>query len=90
MYAATSILLQAIQSTKGDTTPSVFRQALKNGKFTTPWGEVSFNSDRVGIGNAYIMKAIKSGNTYTTADVYKYANVVKEEPASVRDVAPKM
>jgi len=36
------------------------------------------------------MKAVKSGNTYTTADVYKYANVVKEEPVSVRDVAPKM
>ena len=90
MYAATSILLQAIQSTKGDTTPSVFRQALKNGKFKTPWGQVSFSSDRVGIGNAYIMKVVKSGNTYTTTDVYKYANVVKEEPASVRDVAPKM
>jgi branched-chain amino acid transport system substrate-binding protein len=90
MYAATSILLQAIQSTKGDTTPLVFRQALKKGKFKTPWGEVSFNSDRVGIGNAYIMKAVKSGNTYTTTDVYKYENVVKEEPESVRDAAPKM
>ena len=90
MYAATSILLQAIQSTKGDTTPSAFRQALKNGKFKTPWGEVSFNSNRVGIGNAYIMKVIKSGNTHTTTDVYKYENVVKEEPESVRDVAPKM
>ncbi len=90
MYAATSILLQAIQSTKGDTTPAVFRQALKNGKFKTPWGQVSFSSDRVGIGNAYIMKVVKSGNTYTTTDVYKYANVVKEEPASMRDVAPKM
>jgi branched-chain amino acid transport system substrate-binding protein len=90
MYAATSILLQAIQSTKGDTTPAVFRQALKNGKFKTPWGEVSFNSNRVGIGNAYIMKAIKSGNTFTTTDVYKYENVVKEEPDSVKDLAPKM
>ena len=90
MYAATSILLQAIQSTKGDTTPAVFRQALKNGKFKTPWGEVSFNSNRVGIGNAYIMKAIKSGNTFTTTDVYKYENVVKEEPDNVRDIAPKM
>jgi ABC-type branched-subunit amino acid transport system substrate-binding protein len=90
MYAATSILLQAIQSTKGDTTPSAFRQALKNGKFKTPWGEVSFNSNRVGIGNAYVMKVIKSGNTHTTVDVYKYENVAKEEPESVRDVAPKM
>ncbi len=90
MYAATSILLQAIQSTKGDTTPAVFRQALKSGKFKTPWGQVSFNSDRVGVGNAYIMKAVKSGDTYATTDVYKYENVVKEEPASVRDVAPKM
>jgi ABC-type branched-subunit amino acid transport system substrate-binding protein len=90
MYAATSILLQAIQSTKGDTTPSAFRQALRNGKFKTPWGEVSFNSNRVGIGNAYLMKVIKSGNTHTTTDVYRYENVAKEEPESVRDVAPKM
>ena len=90
MYAATTILLQAIQSTNGDTTPAVFRQALKNGKFKTPWGEVSFNNDRVGIGNAYIMKAVKSGNTYATTDVFKYSNVAKEEPVNVRDVAPKM
>jgi branched-chain amino acid transport system substrate-binding protein len=90
MYAATTILLQAIQNTKGDTTPAVFRQALKTGKFKTPWGPVSFSNNRVGIGNAYIMRAVKSGNTYMTTDAYKFENVVKEEPENVKDVAPKM
>jgi ABC-type branched-subunit amino acid transport system substrate-binding protein len=90
MYSAVTILLQAIQSTKGDTTPAVFRAALKNGKFKTPWGQVSFNADRVGVGNTYIMKVVKDGNTYTRTDVYKYENVVRDEPAKAKNVAPKM
>ena len=90
MYSAVTILLQAIQSTKGDTTPAVLRATLKNGKFKTPWGQVSFNEDRVGVGNAYIMKIIKDGNTYIPTDVYKYENVVRSEPASAKDAAPKM
>lgn len=90
MYAATSILLQAIESTKGDTTPPVLRGALKKGKFKTPWGPVSFSDGRVGIGNAYIMKVVKDGNTYTRTDVYKYENVVRDEPAKAKDAAPKM
>jgi branched-chain amino acid transport system substrate-binding protein len=90
MYAATTILLQAMQATNGDTTPAKLREAQKSGKFKTPWGQVSFGNDRVGVGNAYIMKVIKSGDTYTTKDVYKYENVVREEPAKDKDVAPKM
>jgi len=90
MYVATSILLQAIESTKGDTTPAALREALKKGKFKTPWGPVSFSDKRVGIGNAYIMKVIKEGNTYTRTDAYKYENVVRDEPAKAKDVAPKM
>lgn len=90
MYAATSILLQAIESTKGDTTPAVFREALKKGKFKTPWGLLSFSEGRVGTGTAYIMKVVKDGSTYTRTDVHKYENVVKDEPASAKDAAPKM
>ena len=90
MYAATSILLQAIESTKGDTTPVVLREALKKGKFKTPWGPVSFSAGRVGTGNAYVMKVVKDGNTYTRTDVYKYENVVRDEPANAKDAAPKM
>ena len=81
MYSAVTILLQAIESTKGDTTPAVLRKALHNGKFKTPWGQVSFNDGRVGIGNAYIMKVVKDGNTYIRTDVHKYENVVRNEPA---------
>ncbi|MBW1803247.1 MAG: ABC transporter substrate-binding protein [Deltaproteobacteria bacterium] len=90
MYSAVSILLQAIQSTKGDTTPAVLRSALKKGKFKTPWGPVSFNKDRVGIGNAYIMKVVKEGNSYSRTDAYKYENVARDEPAEAKNAAPKM
>jgi branched-chain amino acid transport system substrate-binding protein len=90
MYSAVTILLQAIQSTKGDTTPAVLRKALEKGKFKTPWGPVSFSDGRMGIGNAYIMKVVKEGDTYTRADVYKYENAVRDEPAKARNVAPKM
>ena len=90
MYSAVTILLQAIQSTKGDTTPAVFRKALKKGKFKTPWGPVSFSDGRVGIGNAYIMKVVKDGNTYTRTDVYTYENVLRDEPTKAKDAAPKM
>jgi ABC-type branched-subunit amino acid transport system substrate-binding protein len=90
MYAATSILLQAIDQAKGDTTPAVFRKALHTGKFKTPWGQVSFNNGQVGIGNTYILKVVKEGNNYTRTDVYKYENVLRNEPAKDKDAAPKM
>lgn len=90
MYTATSIILQAIESTKGDTTPAVLREALKKGKFKTPWGPLSFSENRVGVGNAYIMKVIKEGDNYVRTGVYKYENVVKDEPAKFKDIAPKM
>lgn len=90
MYTATSIILQAIESTNGNTTPSVLREALKKGKFKTPWGLLSFSDGRVGVGNAYIMKVIKEGDNYIRTDVFKYENVVKEEPSKFRNIAPKM
>ena len=90
MYSAVTIMLQAIESTKGDTTPAILRAALKKGKFKTPWGPVSFSDGRVGTGNTYILKAVKDGNTYTRTDVYKYENVVRDEPANAKDAAPKM
>jgi branched-chain amino acid transport system substrate-binding protein len=90
MYAATSILLQAVESTKGDTTPAVLRKALHTGKFKTPWGQVSFNNGQVGIGNTYILKVVKEGNNYGRTDVHKYENVLRNEPANAKDAAPKM
>jgi len=90
MYTATSIILQAIESTKGDTTPAVLREALKKGKFKTPWGPLSFSEGRVGTGNTFIMKVIKEGDNYIRTDVYKYENVVKDEPAKYVNIAPKM
>ena len=90
MYVSTSIFLQAVDSTKGDTTPAVLRKALHTGKFKTPWGQVSFNNGQVGIGNEYILKIVKDGTTYTRTDVYKFENVLRNEPASAKDAAPKM
>jgi branched-chain amino acid transport system substrate-binding protein len=90
MYAGVSILLQAIDLAKGDTTPAVLRKALHTGKFKTPWGHVSFNNGQVGIGNTYILKVVKEGNQYTRTDVYKYENVLRDEPAKDKDAAPKM
>jgi hypothetical protein len=55
----------------------------------TPGGR-SIQPDGVGVGNAYIMKIIKDGNTYIPTDVHKYGNVVRGEPASAKDAAPKM
>jgi ABC-type branched-subunit amino acid transport system substrate-binding protein len=90
MYAATSILLQAIDLAKGDTTPAAFRKALHTGKFKTPWGQVAFNNGQTGIGNTYILKVVKEGNNYTRTDVYTYKNVLRNEPEKDKDAAPKM
>ena len=90
MYAATSILLQAIDMAKGDTTPAAFQRALHTGKFKTPWGQVSFNNGQTGIGNTYILKVVKEGNNYTRTDVYTYKDVLRNEPAKDKDAAPKM
>ncbi len=90
MYVGTSIVLQAIENAKGDTTPSVLRTSLKKIKAKTPWGPVSFTDGRVGIGNLYIMKVVKEGGKYIGVDTYKYDNVVRDEPADAKDKAPKM
>ncbi len=90
MYATTSILLQAIDSAKGDTTPAVLRKALHTGTFKTPWGPVTFKNGQVGIGNTYILKVVKEGNTYTRTDAYKYENVLRNEPSEAKNAAPKM
>jgi branched-chain amino acid transport system substrate-binding protein len=90
MYAATSIVLQAVDFAKGDTTPAALRKALHTGKFKTPWGPVSFNNGQVGIGNTYILKVVKEGDNYTRTDVFKYENVLRNEPAKDKDAAPKM
>jgi ABC-type branched-subunit amino acid transport system substrate-binding protein len=90
MYVATSILLQAIDASKGDTTPAVLRKALHTGKFKTPWGPVTFNNSQVGTGDTYILKVVKEGNTYIRRDVYKFPNVLRNEPPNAKDAAPKM
>jgi hypothetical protein len=44
----------------------------------------------VGVGNDYIMKVVKDGNTYTRTDAYKFENAARDEPPKARNVAPKM
>jgi ABC-type branched-subunit amino acid transport system substrate-binding protein len=89
-YVSVHALLEAIKSTNGDTTPAVFNKALKNLQCDTPWGKLTFNDQGIGIGNIYVLKYVKSGEHYAVSNVYTYPPGIRDEPANVKDIAPKM
>lgn len=89
-YISVHALLEAIKTTNGDTTPAVFNKALKNLQCNTPWGKLGFNDQGIGIGSMYILKVVKSGDRYVVNNAYTYPQAIRDEPANVKDMAPKM
>lgn len=89
-YQSTYAALSAIQSTNGDTTPSVLDPAIEKLNIDTPWGKLSFDQQGIGIASEYIMKVVKQGDQYVRTDVKTYNQVTRAEPASAKGAAPTM
>ena len=73
------LYLEALKLTGGDTTPAKVNDALLKVKVDTPAGTVSFNNQRLGIGDLYIAKSVKVPDSavggaridWQVLDVYK-------------------
>ena len=89
-YVTIQLFLEAVEATNGDTSPAAIEAALREIEADTPWGPVSFDEDGVGIGNMYIFKVVKKGERYLNDIVATYEQVRKDEPADIRNIAPKM
>jgi branched-chain amino acid transport system substrate-binding protein len=63
-YEAMSVVLQALEATKGDSDPEKLRQAMFRVKMETPSGQLAFTPSGIGIRDVHIMEAKKIGNEY--------------------------
>lgn len=81
IYVATTLFLEAVEATKGDTTPEKIINALKQVKVDTPGGKVSFTNERVGIGDQYILKVVKIEGKYMLEVLETNSQVVLKAPS---------
>jgi len=90
MYMSVRTALEGIKATGGDTRHEVLSKGLRNLKYKSPWGMVSFRKDGLGIGDQKILKVIKTGDRYHRTAIHSYNQIELCEPEKVKDLAPKM
>jgi len=90
MYTSVSVYLQAVKKANGDTTPAKVGEILKTGTFDTPWSKVTFDSNRVAIGNKYVLVITNVNGKYIRTVAKTYENVPRDIPAEAEGKAPKM
>jgi branched-chain amino acid transport system substrate-binding protein len=77
----TSILLKALEATRGDTTPKVLLKALTNVSVDTAQGHAEVkHPDGVGEADIYITKCIKIGDRYSWQPIQKIPKVGRPYP----------
>ena len=89
-YMSVRLAVEAIKTTKGDTSKEAICSALRNLKWESPWGLISFTGDGLGIGESFVIKAVKEGDRYYWKDIYTYKQIVRDIPPEIKGKAPKM
>lgn len=74
-YTATSIVLAALEATKGDTTYEKLKQAILGLRMETPQGPLSFTPSGIAITNRYICEARVVKGAYVWDPIYIYSDV---------------
>jgi branched-chain amino acid transport system substrate-binding protein len=74
-YEAATIVLAALEATKGDTDPEKLRAAILKLKLDTPLGPVSFTPSGVAVRDTHIVEAKKVGDEYAWVSIKKYPQV---------------
>lgn len=74
-YTVASIVLAALETTKGDTTYENLNQTILNLKLDTPLGPLSFTPSGVAVTNRYIVEARKIDGEYVWEPIYTYPNL---------------
>jgi branched-chain amino acid transport system substrate-binding protein len=76
-----SFYLEAVKATNGDTSPAKINEALHKAKVNTQAGTFSFTPAGLGIGDLYMLKAVKvSTGVYGWSPFDKYAQVALDAP----------
>jgi len=75
-YTTALIIIEALKTTDGDTTPEVFMDALLNVSLEGPGGLVSFDqTTKAIVWNIYICEVVKNDAGYQLGDVFTYESV---------------
>jgi branched-chain amino acid transport system substrate-binding protein len=74
-YEATSIILEALKATGGETKPAILNEAIRNVKMDLPSGITSFNKEGVGIGDLNILKTVLKDGKIAWEPIIKYKQV---------------
>ena len=64
-------------------------EALRNMKWESPWGMISFTSDGLGIGDSFVIEAVKEGDRYYWKDIHTYEQIVRDIPPEIKGSAPE-
>lgn len=75
-YAMTTLFLEAVQATRGETSHEAINKALGKIKVELPGGNFHFTSEGLGVGDQYILKVVKKDGRYIWDVVKKYDQVV--------------
>jgi branched-chain amino acid transport system substrate-binding protein len=74
-YEAASVILSALEATKGDTDPEKLRSAILKLRYETALGPVSFTPAGVAVRDTYVVEVKKVGDEYAWVPVKKYPQV---------------
>jgi branched-chain amino acid transport system substrate-binding protein len=74
-YESTSIVLQALEATRGDTDPEKLRQAMFRVALETPSGPLSFTPSGIAIRDVHILEARKVGSEYGWVPLRTYPQI---------------
>ena len=77
-YRSTSVFLEAVEATGGDTTPETIINAIKGMTLDSPAGPVTITEARAGTPMVYIVECNKADGTYVWDVLDTYINVMPE------------
>ena len=89
-YMSVRLAIEAVKATGGDTSHEALNEALRKLKWESPWGLISFTDYGLGIGDSFVIKAVKEGDRYYWKDVHTYEQIERLEPDYLKGAAPKM
>lgn len=88
-YMSVRLAIEAVKATGGDTSKEALNEALSNLKWESPWGLISFTDYGLGIGDSFVIEAVKEGDRYYWKDVRTYEQIVRDIPEDIKGSAPK-
>lgn len=80
-YIGTTVFLEAVKATKGNTAHDKINEALKEVSVDTPGGRISFTPEGLAIGGQHIVQVVKKADRYVVEILKTYEQVVRKAPS---------